>query len=189
MNVYVKENEKLTVDTQKGPFVVNLAVSPGNIEGKTSVETVNGVASFKTLKFKHAGITTLTAISEGITSASVTLNIKNYAHIIQIITPDDLIFPYVSFNISACVFDFNYDTVISDEPVLISVSNNLLHVLQASLSDGLHTFLVYFTESGEQSLDAKTVGKNGKTVYASATIYVQKLQLAIFCIDPIVRFI
>ena len=158
----MKENEKLTVDTQKGPFVVNLAVSPGNIEGKTSVETVNGVASFKTLKFKHAGITTLTAISEGITSASVTLNIKNYAHIIQIITPDDLIFPYVSFNISACVFDFNYDTVISDEPVLISVSNNLLHVLQASLSDGLLTFLVYLQSQANKVWMLKQLGKMEK---------------------------
>ena len=125
----MKDNANLTVESQNGPYLVNLTVSQGSLSGKVSVETVNGIASFSDLQFESAGTITLTATSEYMIAASVTLTITNFAHSILLTIPDYLPSANFSFEIQVHVLDLYNNSVINNEPVLVSGSKSLLKFL------------------------------------------------------------
>ena len=189
LNVYVKDYANLTVESQNGPYLVNLNVSQGSFSGKVSVETINGIANFSDLQFEGAWTITLTATSEYMIAASVTLTITNFAHSILLTIPDYLPSANFSFEIQVHVLDLYNNGVINNEPVLVSGSKSFVEISKYTLSVGVYAFSVYLTEAGMQSVVFTTIGHNGVTVFNETTIDVQSLKLVITSFNHNVRVI
>ena len=133
LNVYVKDNANLTVESQNGPYLVNLNISQESFSGKVSVETINGIANFSDLQFEGAWTITLTATSEYMIAASVTLTITNFAHSILLTIPDYLPSANFSFEIQVDVLDLYNNSVINNEPVLVAGSKIFVEISKDTL--------------------------------------------------------